>query len=536
MKRSTHQHPVALLLALAGLALAGLACNFLNDFLTLEGPEDQATDAFFVSTATPASEVTLSPPATPAAALDVTLDQADDAEAALQPEFAADLALDSLAGATRYVLDVTVAFDGSQAASMAGQVDIRYTNRTAVELGELYLMLWPNHADQYLGSLDLGAVTVAGAAVTPVMEHAGLAARLPLAAPLAPGASIDLRAEFTVQARGGVENGARFGLTHGVLLAPTFYPLIPRIVDGAWQTDPAPEGGDTTNSDTSFYAWRVTAPADFVVAATGSVVDSTTTGDWQTLELVTGPVRDLALVVGPLVHSARTVGGITLNAYLLDDHAGEAGRLLDQAALQMETLQDLIGPYPYAELDIIDAPGAFGGVEYPALIFIGVVDDSGYYEQANVHEVGHQWFYALIGDDQLRQPWLDEAAASYTEVLYAERAYGAEAAQAALDNFWDYVAASDHAELPIGLAVGAYPSPNEYGLLVYGKGALFFDALRRELGDEVFFKFLQNYYSTYRYEFATSAGFQAEAEETCGCELDALFSLWVLDGGEVGRP
>jgi hypothetical protein len=523
------------------LTLASLSCQAFTDFLTLEGPEDQATDGPFTfpTPATPATAgpppATLPPPATPEAAFDLTLDEADDAQAALRPEFAADLALPSLAGATRYVLDVTVTFESERAATLTGHAGIRYTNQTDAALEDVVLMLWPNHPTQYFGDMALGTVTVAGTAVEPAFENDDLAARLPLAAPLAPGEHVDLSADFTVHATSGVEDGARFGLTHGVLLAPSFYPMVPRLIDGQWETEPAPTGGDTTNSDTSFYAWRVTAPAGLALAATGSVVDSTDTPTGQTQVLVTGPVRDLALVVGPLELSQRTVDGITVNAYLLAEHAGEAQPMLDQAETQILNLEDKVGPYPFAELDIIDAPGAFGGIEYPALIFVGVVGD-GDFEVANVHEVGHQWFYSLIGDDQLREPWLDEAAASYTEVLYYEQAGGAQAARSHLDYFWLYVAASDNPELPIGLAIKDYPDGNDYGLLVYGKGALFFDALRQRLGDEVFFQFLHNYYDTYKYGFATGAGFQAVAEQTCACELDDLFNLWVFEGGRVQQP
>jgi aminopeptidase N len=264
-------------------------------------------------------------------------------------------------------------------------------------------------------------------------------------------------------------------------------------------------------------------------------VESSATSTRQTQVLVTGPVRDLALVVGPLELTQRTVDGITVNVYLLDEHSGEAEEMLDQSEAQILNLQERVGPYPFAELDIVDAPGAFGGIEYPALIFIGVVE-GGFYEQATVHEVGHQWFYSVIGDDQLREPWLDEAAASYTEVLYYEATRGPEAAQEALDGFWQYVDFSRNPELPIGLPIAEYPGGNEYALIVYGKGALFFDALRRALGDAVFFDFLRAYYDTYQYGFATSTGFQAVAEATCACELDELFNLWVFEGGPIERP
>jgi aminopeptidase N len=299
-------------------------------------------------------------------------------------------------------------------------------------------------------------------------------------------------------------------------------------VDGDWQTMPAPPGGDTTNSDTALYVWRVTAPSDLAIVATGTVVASEQSGDTQTQTLVTGPMRDLALVVGPLQLTQRTVDGITLNAYLLEKDAEYTQNMLDYAEGQM--------PYPFNELDIVDAPGAFGGIEYPGEVFIGVVDGSEFFEVATVHEVGHQWFYSLIGDDQLLEPWLDEAAATYTEVLYDENLRGLRAASGTLDFFWNALTTSDQPDLPIGLAVADYPSENDYGVIVYFKGALFFAALRSELGDEIFFEFLHNYYSDYRYGFATSKDFQAVAEQTCACNLEALFDLWVYKGGTVPRP
>jgi hypothetical protein len=121
-------------------------------------------------------------------------------------------------------------------------------------------------------------------------------------------------------------------------------------------------------------------------------------------------------------------------------------------------------------------------------------------------------------------------------VLYEENLHGLRAASGTLDYFWNALNTSDLPGLPIGLAVAEYPSENDYGVIVYLKGALFFDALRSELGDEKFFEFLRNYYSDYRYRFVTSKDFQAVAEQTCACDLEALFDLWVYNGGTVPRP
>jgi hypothetical protein len=545
-------HPrTSLRLALTALALAGLACNLLTD-LELPDPEGLATDAFGTfppptaapATAGPAAG-TLAPDATPSAGeptpgpgigpaleLPFTLDEADDAVAAMRPEFAGDV--DLLPNATRYVIAVDVAFASPTEATLTGRSAIRYTNPYDFELAELYLMLWPNEPNQYLSDMTLDAVSVNGQPAQPELEHDNLAARLPLAEPLAPGAVVELETDFTVQVFDvGNEGLLRFGLTRGVLLAPSFYPLIPRVVDGAWQVEPPPEGGDTTNSDSAYYAWQVTAPADLAVAASGSVVEEVVDGGRQRLKLVTGPMRDLALTVGPLERFETQVDDIVVNAYLLAENRQYAREMLRQAEIQMATLQDLVGPYPFAELDIVDAPGAFGGIEYPGLVYIGRVEN-GQFEEANVHEIGHQWFYSLIGDDQLLEPWLDEAGASYTEVLYAEAAYGPQSRANYVDGLWDFVSGFSAAvEEPIGLPVDAY---DNYSVVVYLKGLLFFDTLRAELGDEVFFNFLRAYYAEHRYGFATSQSFQASAEAACGCDLDELFRVWVYEGGEVQRP
>jgi aminopeptidase N len=81
--------------------------------------------------------------------------------------------------------------------------------------------------------------------------------------------------------------------------------------------------------------------------------------------------------------------------------------------------------------------------------------------------------------------------------------------------------------------VGEYPDPDVYAALVYGKGALFLDALRGEIGDEAFQAFLKSYFEQERYGFASGEEFQQVAEAACGCDLDELFDLWVWEGGEI---
>ena len=443
--------------------------------------------------------------------------------------------LDHLKGATRYSIDVEVTLDSEmRTAVLDGWAQIQFRNHLDNPLHEIYLMLWPNDP-QYQASMVAGPVFIRDKVIDPKQELDGLALRVDLALPLAPGETIDLGLPFRIEV-GSMNPTAprRFGITDGVLIAPTFYPLIPRIVDDEWDIRSAPSGGDTTNSDIALYQLQVTAPAAFDLVASGVEILNESIGDLQRLTYVTGPMRDVAIAVADFVDESRQVGDVTVTAWVLEDHAEDLDKVLDSATLQMQVLGDLVGPYPYPELDIVDAPHAFGGIEYPGLVFIGTLGTH-WVVEPTVHEVAHQWFYGLVGDDQISEPWLDEAAATYAAALYYEHASGSGRATGFLSDLRAIVREHPDPTIPIGMPVGDYASNADYAVFVYLKGALFFDALRWELGDRPFGEFLKAYYQQYQYGFANGSGLQEVAEETCHCDLQILFDLWVYEGGLISE-
>jgi biotin/methionine sulfoxide reductase len=98
-----------------------------------------------------------------------------------------------------------------------------------------------------------------------------------------------------------------------------------------------------------------------------------------------------------------------------------------------------------------------------------------------VHEVGHQWFYNLVGNDQIDEPWLDESFAQYGAVYYYTNVYGQSAkwnVHAAWESQWDGIGRPD---MPVGLPAGAYDRA-QYTGVVYGRGPLFIDALAERMG------------------------------------------------------
>lgn len=448
----------------------------------------------------------------------------------MRPDFADDVRL--FPDATRYWIDIDVDFDPRrELGTIEGIARIQFTNPHTEPLSDIVLMLWPNDP-QYRAEASAGPALIDGQLVPAQSQLGGLALRYELPEPLEPGATLDLSVPFSVSTEGLIEGGNvhRFGITDGVLFAPTFYPLVPRLLDGEWDARSAPFGGDTTVSDVAFYEVRISAPSDQTLVATGVAVDRESLNERVTY--VSGPARDFAFALGPFISETEQVNGVAVNGWALPEHKDDLRVMVGAAATQLEILTDLIGPYPYTELDLVDVPGAFGGIEYPGLVTVGTLGGANVIEPT-VHEVGHQWFYGLIGDDQLEEPWLDEGAATYTQILYHEQASRRGFATGMLTFFRDQIRDLPNSELPIGLAVDDYASPREYAIFVYRKGALFFDALRGELGDDVFFEFLQTYLERYRYEIASAKNFQSTAEEVCDCDLDALFELWVFEGGKA---
>jgi hypothetical protein len=479
-------------------------------------------------TATPSPTPLPTPPATPIAS---TSGQA----AAMLPEYSKDVA--RFPNATRYWIEVEVSFDpeGEQA-RLDGMARIRFTNASSKALREIPIMLWPNH-EQYASVMTVEPALVEGRLVELEQGEIDVSMQVPLHEALPAGESVDISLPFQISAdRIMASTPQRFGIAGGVLIAPTFYPLIPPLQNGEWRIETAPPGGDTTTSQVSFYEVTIRVPHEFSVAATGVEDESHEPREGiSETTFVSGPVRDVAFAAGPLIAQTRTVGQVLLRAWVLPEHEQDLEVVLDAAAEQVALLEEWVGPYPYKELDLVDAPGAFGGIEYPGLVFLGTLG-SAWVVEPTVHEVAHQWFYGLIGNDQIREPWLDEAAATYAEALYYERVFGTGRATSFLRQLRAVLRSHPDPAQPIGLPVGEYESVRDYSLFVYFKGALFFDALRQRLGEQTFRDFLASYDEAYRYAIADGLGFQELAEEACSCSLDDLFDSWVFEGGELSVP
>ena len=104
--------------------------------------------------------------------------------------------------------------------------------------------------------------------------------------------------------------------------------------------------------------------------------------------------------------------------------------------------------------------------------------------------------------------------------------YGTDAASGfrnSLSGRWERV---EFSRIPIGLPVAKY-SGAEYGAIVYGRGPLFFEALRDKIGSQTFDEFMADYTATLSWNIATPERLQMVAEKHCSCDLDGIFDEWV---------
>ena len=454
---------------------------------------------------------------------------------ALRPEFVADLYL--FPDATRYEIELTVDLD---TATITGYEHIDYTNTEDDPLDALYLRLFPN-TPGYGGAMVTTNIMLDGQPVVPAVELDGSALRLPLDPPLEPGARLDLALDFILTVPTEGDPGYRqLGYYDEVLALANGYPLIPVYDDEGWNVELAPTHGDAVYSDTAFYTVRVTGPADMRLIASGTctapAVNPDGSGTWT---CVTGPMRDFNAVLAPDYQmESHIVEGVAVNSVFYPWHHQGGEWALDCATEAVRLFSTHFGPYPFTELDVVETPTHAGGIEYPGLVVI----NSAYYEALSermewvvVHEVCHQWWYSLVGNDQVDEPWLDEALVQYSTLLYYENRYGAELAAELLEQVfqrpYEELVKSGR-DAPVGLPVAAY-SGEDYGPVVYRKGPLYFHALRQEVGDEDFWAILQMYFTLNRYDVATPEDWLAAVEAVTGNEHRAIYERWIM--GTAGQ-
>lgn len=470
-----------------------------------------------------------------APAASVPLLQPQDQAPALLPEFQSDL--DKAERWNRYKIEAVI---DPRNSTIAGNELLTYTNRDSVPLEQLYFHLYPNLPD-FGGQLTIVAVEVDGQAVPVVYEQRRYLLRVDLPKPLRPGATTTLSLAFSTKAPSNASerNYGAFNRENGVFALASCYPIVAIVRDGKWDIAWPDSKGDFVNSETALYEARLTIPLGWTLAATGVIVDTHTEGSRQDFRVVSGPQRDFMVSVVQLEKISAEVDGTTINSYYQSGSARGGQIALQSAVDSVRAFNKRYGRYPLVELDIVQlAASTFLGVEYPGIIFINqdLYNRPKPLEITVAHEVGHQWWYSIVGNDVQTEAWLDEALASYSQIVYQEEVYGAEAAEEELEGFRQRYRTNLAAGRDAPVAQPNTAFGRNYVALVYGKAVLFFQVLRNRMGDEAFDRFLHDYYASSRYAYVTGAHLLAHAEQACSCELDELYHDWITTAVPVELP
>ena len=304
-----------------------------------------------------------------------------------------------------YTLDLRYADRG--AGVLEGRERIDFVNRGPVALDRVWLRLWANGPERCRPRRIEVEVEAPAAAGSEGVSCSALEVRL--GAPVAPGAVGSISLRFTVRGRRAPDRFGRIGTT---ALLGNVIPVLAVEDAGGLHLDRYTDLGDSFYSLSARWDATLRLPARLRAATTGEVISERVAGGERTLRVRSDQARDFALAVGRLREREVTVGGVNVRVQFGPRTGGVRGSL--RAARQaVRALSKRLGPYGSSEIEVVLLPeglsqGRFAGMEYPELVFtlpIGEVVS---------HEVAHQWWYGLVGNNQFEEPWLDESFAQYS--------------------------------------------------------------------------------------------------------------------------
>ncbi|SDX53045.1 Peptidase family M1 [Modestobacter sp. DSM 44400] len=298
---------------------------------------------------------------------------------------------------------------------------------------------------------------------------------LPLTRRLAAGESTEVLLDFTLALGEGAFD--RVGTADGASWWASGAPLLAWEPGVGWAHDPfAGLLGETAISPAADTTLSVEVPAGMTVLMTGDQAEPSAPRDGRRTWTSSEPAaRDVSVAAGDFTTAETIVDGVRVTAGVLpagndggDGAETRAQALTDATAAALTALVDRFGAFPYRTLTVPQLTILGGGIEYPSSILLlgppaGVL----------VHEVAHMWFYGMVGNSQFRDPWMDEAFASYAESVVTPVDPPAVATVVAR--------AGD-----VGASMEEFPSNGSYVTAVYGKGAAMLLAAREAAGAAAF--------------------------------------------------
>jgi hypothetical protein len=413
-------------------------------------------------------------------------------------------------GSPSYTVNLT---SNSTGGTWTGHETVSFVNASPTALTEVYLRLW----DNYHGSCPSTPITVTnvtgGTAGSLTVGCTALKITLP--APLAQGAAGTVGFDLSIVVPSGAD---RFGHDGSSYFIGNALPVLAVRDAAGWHLDPY------TNNGESFYSlagdFRVTLdhPTTLKVPATGTSTDQAGSSGRTVTTATASKVRDFAWAAGPFAAiSGTSPGGVKINVYRVSNiSSSSATSMLNVSESAIDAHSGRFGAYPYGEADVVlDNNFWFGGMEYPGFV-LDLVSST-----ALAHELAHQWWYGIVGDDEYNSPWLDEAFADYSTDLY-QGITGS--------GCWNNVSWASSAEKITNSMAYWDAHSSRYSTVVYGYGKCALHDLRRLLGTTTMTTLMHDYAQSHWYGVSTTAEFKAAAQALTSTDLTSFWTQHRIDG------
>ncbi|MBD3168739.1 MAG: hypothetical protein GF307_04595 [candidate division Zixibacteria bacterium] len=451
---------------------------------------------------------------------------------------------------------------------VSGTQHVVYQNKSPDTLDIIYFHLYPNafenkrtafakeaykageDAFQYSGKADRGRLNILqlyGGNVSSY-EVDGTLMEVYLEKPLPPGSRTVIFMEFDLKLPRIFHRLGHIGRHYELT---QWYPKACVYDSAGWHKDTYHYLGEFY-SNFGEYRVKISAPERYIIAATGDKV-AEAYSPVEPGEVVrkihsckAQNVHDFVWVADKKYTVDSTYAGNTLiELYILPGHEKHWRNVAGWAVQAMEYYSDWYCEYPYSNLKIIDVNGSPGaGMEYPQAVLISgnSLPFTRLHEAQVAHEIAHQWFYGMLGNNEIDQAFLDEGFATFSEIRYFQEKYGED------DNLIDipdwipfdikitdydysiynyYLLASTETDIPLNTPAYEYADrPFSYGTYYY-KGALVLFALRDYMGEDAFNAALRQYCFEFKFKHPTVADFERICAQFCRKDLGWFFDQWI---------
>lgn len=471
--------------------------------------------------------------------------------------------------------DIKAALDPDRRLLEATQ-SVTFTNTSSKPVANLYFHIYPHRRyaknevrmmSRYAGyfkvdpfpegfqsgDLRIKDIRCGGRSLSYIIEGADeTILNVVLPAALDPGGSVTIEMSYSVIIP---HSYGRFGWHRNVIALTRWYPILCVLDDAGWHTYPFYVYHQPFFSDAAYYSLAMTVPQSHQVVSGGVAGESSFNADGTrtvTFRCET-PLRDLGVGISPDFASVSLEqDGYTIRSYYIHGNRDAARKAAENAAALMRFYSARFGPYPYKEFSIVPAYLGFGGDQSSGLVFIdtrlyrlpGFL--SRYFDFLVSHETGHQWFYNIVGSDEYREMFLDEAMNSYWVLRYLEDRYGYNAYVMDLPpwlawlvpNFsfrnvtlsrYSYLAKAGY-DRPVLGELSSFREPSSIFSLAYGKGAAVLIMLEAQVGRDVFDRAVARYTKEFAFKNFSVRDLRRVFSEESGSDLESFFDQWLLTG------